>query len=70
MHRNMFITQHTHVDLLHVPQVFLHYSILNEHHDVLTSTLRQNGGSGQPQPFVIGHGRRMLRGMELGVLGK
>lgn len=50
-------------------QVFLHYSLLNEHRDVLCSTHKEHGGSGRPQPFVIGRGRRMLRGMELGVQG-
>jgi hypothetical protein len=50
-------------------QVFLHYSLLNEHRDVLCSTHQEHGGSGRPQPFVIGRGRRMLRGMELGVQG-
>jgi hypothetical protein len=50
-------------------QVFLHYSLLNEHRDVLCSTHKEHGGNGCPQPFVIGHGRRMLRGMELGVQG-
>ncbi|EFN57340.1 hypothetical protein CHLNCDRAFT_142698 [Chlorella variabilis] len=48
--------------------VFLHYSLLDEHRQVLRSTLHEHGGSGRPQPFVVGRGRRMLRGMELGVL--
>lgn len=52
------------------PQVFLHYSLLDEHRQVLRSTLHEHGGSGRPQPFVVGRGRRMLRGMELGVLGE
>lgn len=50
-------------------QVFLHYSLQNQHGDVLLSTRAEHGGSGRPQPFVLGRGRRMLRGMELGVMG-
>ena len=50
-------------------QVFLHYSVMSEHKDVLASTDAAHGGSGHPQPFVLGKGRRMLRGMELGVMG-
>lgn len=42
---------------------------MNEHRDVLSSTLSEHGGSGRPQPFVVGKGRRMLRGMELGLQG-
>lgn len=48
--------------------VFLHFSLLDEHRQVLCSTSLERGASGRPQPFVIGRGRRMLRGMELGVL--
>lgn len=48
--------------------VFLHYSVMSEHKDVLASTDAAHGGSGHPQPFVLGKGRRMLRGMELGVM--
>lgn len=50
-------------------QVFLHYSLLDEEREVLLSTRSEHGGSGCPQPFVLGRGRRMLRGMELAVLG-
>lgn len=42
---------------------------MNEHRDVLCSTSTEHGGSGRPQPFVLGKGRRMLRGMELGLPG-
>lgn len=49
--------------------VFLHYSLQSEHGDVLLSTRAEHGGAGRPQPFVLGRGRRMLRGMELGVTG-
>lgn len=42
---------------------------MSEHKDVLASTHTAHGGSGHPQPFVLGKGRRMLRGMELGVMG-
>jgi hypothetical protein len=42
---------------------------MNAHQDVLCSTHAEHGGSGRPQPFVVGHGRRMLRGMEQGVMG-
>ncbi|KAL4447985.1 hypothetical protein ABPG75_005204 [Micractinium tetrahymenae] len=47
--------------------VFLHYGLMNEHRDVLCSTSAEHGGSGRPQPFVLSKGRRMLRGMELGL---
>ncbi|PSC68182.1 Peptidyl-prolyl cis-trans isomerase PASTICCINO1 [Micractinium conductrix] len=48
--------------------VWLHYSLMNEHRDVLRSTRAEHGGAGTPQPFVMGRGKaRMLRGMELGV---
>lgn len=50
-------------------QVFLHYSLSDASGDVLLSTRAEHGGAGRPQPFVLGRGRRMLRGMELGVTG-
>jgi len=43
---------------------------MSGHKDVLASTQTAHGGSGHPQPFVLGKGRRMLRGMELGVMGE
>ena len=49
--------------------VFLHYSLLDEHREVVCSTHLEHGGNGSPQPFVLGRGQRMLRGMELSVLG-
>ena len=51
------------------PQVFIHYSLSDASGDVLLSTRAEHGGAGRPQPFVLGRGRRMLRGMELGVMG-
>lgn len=35
----------------------------------MASTFSGAGGSGRPQPFVLGKGARMLRGMELAVKG-
>lgn len=53
----------------HPPQVFIHYSLSDASGDVLLSTRAEHGGAGRPQPFVLGRGRRMLRGMELGIMG-
>ena len=50
-------------------QVYVHVSIKTVDGEVLDTTRRDEGGSGVPNVFVVGKGKRAPRGWELAVAG-